>query len=807
MKFLTALAFVLNFFSALAQTNQTGTITGTVQDDSKKPLEGVTISLVSSQDSSSQSTSTAKDGSFFLGNIALGYYQLVLSYVGHTTLTIDSIYLREERYSLNLNDLALSAAASANMNEIVIYAEKPLIQSKDGNITFNAAESPLSAGSNASDLLATVPLISKDPSGKLLVRGKEPKILIDDKPVELNLQQLQDLLESMPGSAIEKIEVLTNPPPQYANESGVINIVTKKGRAGRSGRISVYAGTRGEKGANASYNYRRQGLSISIYAGGVKTNYEGNSYSIRENKYADSINHFKTNTSSYNTSVRPNFRTNIDFDINKNHAINFVLHYNQGNSTNEGITEYRNLNRLDELYRVSKRNIQGLSDSYNPNMSFNYTFRTKKPGEVLRFFSNFNYSAWENDRNLLLEYFTPAFVFLNDSAQVQNTTNKTHGYNFRASYDVPLRNQKTFVSLGSYFINSNSRIIVDAAYKRKADNEMIAMETLSNNFYFHQYITNGRASLKQILDPGFSISSGIAAETTNVTFELFKTDSSSKNSYWDFLPFFSLNKTWEDVLNLRVSYRKNIRRPGINEQNPTIDYTDPYNIRFGNPELEASVANNFDIVVGKTKKNFYANLGLGYNMVKDIFSQIRTPVSDSKTEITWQNISDRKEYEISSWSGYTFWKKLRMNASASYTYNKYINTNKNSSIKFRNGGSLASNFNASYVWKDLYSVTGNMTYNRFANPQGTVRSNMSLNVGAQAKIFQKKITVSVNLVDPFNQQEYRSFTYGTGFTQENHSLTKTKNLRLTIGYNFLNAQPKKNVAKDQLKNILQKKTH
>ena len=57
-----------------------------------------------------------------------------------------------------------------------------------------------------------------------MVRGKEPKILIDDKPVELNLQQLQDLLESMPGSSIEKIEVMTNPPPQYANEQGGVTL-------------------------------------------------------------------------------------------------------------------------------------------------------------------------------------------------------------------------------------------------------------------------------------------------------------------------------------------------------------------------------------------------------------------------------------------------------------------------------------------------------------------------------------------------------------------------------------------------------
>ena len=32
----------------------------------------------------------------------------------------------------------------------------------------------------------------------------------------------------MPGSMIERIEVMTNPPPQYANEpGGVINIITK----------------------------------------------------------------------------------------------------------------------------------------------------------------------------------------------------------------------------------------------------------------------------------------------------------------------------------------------------------------------------------------------------------------------------------------------------------------------------------------------------------------------------------------------------------------------------------------------------
>src|SRR5689334_9071386 len=216
------------------------------------------------------------------------------------------------------------------MAEVVVYAEKPLIQSKDGNITFNAAESALSAGSNASELLANVPLVTKEPDGKVTVRGKEPKILIDDKPVELNLQQLQDLLESMPGSSIEKIEVMTNPPPQYANEQGgVINIVTKKGKIGKSGRINISGGTRGEASINGNFNYRKKGFAMSINAGIGYNHLIGNGYSIRNNLYTDSSNFFNTNNQFINKNWRPNFRLNMDYDVNKNNLLNFVFYYNQ----------------------------------------------------------------------------------------------------------------------------------------------------------------------------------------------------------------------------------------------------------------------------------------------------------------------------------------------------------------------------------------------------------------------------------------------------------------------------------------------
>ena len=314
-------------------------------------------------------------------------------------LTLDSIHLRQERFDFNLNDVLMKPNVNQQLEEVIVYAEKPLIQSKDGNITFNAGESALAAGSNASELLNSVPLVSKDADGKITVRGKEPKILIDDKPVELNLQQLQDLLESMPGSSIEKIEVMTNPPPQYANEQGgVINITTKKGKVGRSGRLNISGGTRGEGSMNGNFSYRKQGFALSINAGVGYNRLQGDGYSIRNNIYTDSANFFNTKNNYLNKNLRPNLRLNIDYDLNKTESINFVLQYSQNNSDNESITEYTNINRFGNIYRLSERRVVNEGDNYSPNANFSYTKKGKIAGESLKIITGGNYSINNSDR-------------------------------------------------------------------------------------------------------------------------------------------------------------------------------------------------------------------------------------------------------------------------------------------------------------------------------------------------------------------------------------------------------------------------
>lgn len=799
MKFVLAFLLILIRFAAYSQTDALGILSGNILDEKKKALEGATVTLYQIADTSKAKTTTSdKDGAFSFSAIPFGHYKLRFSYVGLAALTIDSIYFRPDRFDFNLSDIVLKGGNAENLNEVVIYAEKPLIQSKEGNITFNAGESALSAGSNASELLTNVPLVTKDPDGKLLVRGKEPKILIDDKPVELNQQQLQDLLESMPGSSIEKIEVMTNPPPQYANEQGgVINITTRKGKVGKSGRLTLSGGTRGETSLNGNYNYRKQGFAMNINAGGSYNQYNSNSYAIRQNFYTATTKNYETRSQSESQNLRPNFRANADYEFNKMHSINAVLNYNRNNANSEATTDFM------PSYQLSHRVVKNEGENFNANLSLTYTFRSKKPGEVLRFIANGSLSSNENDKNFYQQFLDAEYNFNGkDSLLLQNTDNFSKGMNYRLNYDLPLSNRKTFLSFGSFLNEIYSHIQTVADFKQAVSGKMVPLSALTYAYKYQQEIKNLRGSIKQKWSESFSTTAGVSIEQTSFDFNLYKVSSNVNNAYWSYLPFANMNKSWKDVLNLTLSYRRTIRRPGNGELSPIVDSSDLFNLRSGNPTLLPSLTNNFDLVLGTSKKKFYANLGMGFNTIEDVFNQVRTQVNDSTTQIMWQNSSGKKEYEFSTWNGYTISKKVKVNLSASYTYNIYSGFDK-TQRNFKNGGSLTSNLNANYTFSDLFNTTSSFTFNRFASPQGSARSSLSMNLGFQAKLLNKKMTATLNVIDPFRQQQNHSFTYGKNFTIENYNSTRSRNIRLTIGYIF-NKMAKKSKSSEKDKQKLQK---
>jgi hypothetical protein len=188
--------------------------------------------------------------------------------------------------------------------------------------------------------------------------------------------------------------------------------------------------------------------------------------------------------------------------------------------------------------------------------------------------------------------------------------------------------------------------------------------------------------------------------------------------------------------------------------------------------------------------------------VRNIFNTIRTLVESGKTEVTYLNIADRNEYEASVWGGYTFSKKLRINTSAGYTYNEY-SLKERTLFRYRNGGTFYTSLNYNFTPNSLTTLDGNARYSSFADPQGRARSNLSMNLGIQRKLLNKRLIASFNIIDPLRAQKYTTYTYGKNFTLENFNSTNTRNFRFSLAYQ-LTKPPQKKMTEKEKKMMLDK---
>ena len=781
------LLFVTDLYSQASLTkpnkHDIGLIIGNVVDAiSGKPIQFVTVSAVSSIDSSKKIVqATDKNGAFEIDKLPLGYYRLIVKTIGYKNTILDSIFLRTERADFNIGDIKISPSIS-ELNEVIVYSEKPLIENKDGKITYNVGESALSNGSSTAEILKNMPLVSNDPNGKILLKGKEPKILIDDKPTDLTADQLKDLLESLPGSSIEKIELITNPEPQYATEQGgVINIVTKKGKIGFTGKVTISAGTRGEESVSGNVSYRDKNFSTNHVLGVSANNYVGNGYSNRTNYYTSGTSYNNTNNTWTNKNTRPSLRSQFDYEFNKQHAINFTYQGNINYFDNVTNTQYINLNSLLQTTKNSNRLNGSDGNGYNHNITISHTWKSKNIGEILRSSVNIGVGKNDNGKDYYQQYLNSSNSIIGDSTQTQYFDSYNKTLNIRIGYDKPFT-KKLFFSTGATYQLGTYHNTLNTSFFNKQDSSYETKDFLSNDFLFHQNIATVRAAFTLNIQQDLRLIIGTQAEETYTSFIYKKGNvKDNSNDYWNFLHYLTIRKEFSKAFNMAFVYRGSVNRPNLGQLNPNIDYSDNNNIRFGNPYLSPSTADNLDFNCSWMKGKYYINTSLGYNKVKNVFYQIRSLLDGGKTQATWQNIANRQEYEASAWGGYTFTKRFRINTSIGYTFNSYSEIEKKL-FKYRDGSSFYTSFNFSYMPTNLITLDGNAKFSNFADPQGRSRSNLNLNFGIQKKFFEKRLIIGINIIDPISMQQYTTYIYGTNFTTKNYSSANTRNYRLTISY-------------------------
>ena len=241
--FLIALTLYVNI--ALAQT--AGSVSGTIIDISTKaPVDFASIALLNSASGKAiKSAQSNAEGKFIMSEVPLGSYSLKISFVGYQPFLKEAIVVSPQNPEVNLGQIGLTQSSTNVLKQVVVEGQRSSMTLGIDRKVFSVDQSLVSEGGSATDLLANVPTVSVDIDGNVNLRGSGGvRVLIDGKPSAIGGGDISTVLQSLPASSIETIELITNPSAKYDAEgqTGIINIVLKKNkRIGINGAVALSA--------------------------------------------------------------------------------------------------------------------------------------------------------------------------------------------------------------------------------------------------------------------------------------------------------------------------------------------------------------------------------------------------------------------------------------------------------------------------------------------------------------------------------------------------------------------------------------
>ena len=209
-------------------SGQSNSIIGSIVDSKGVALPFVNV-MIMSRDSVNKAVGTSDmKGNFKVTTpVTNGQYLLKISFIGYTT-HVQKIQLSGA--DINVGKITLEESLTT-LKSINVVSEKRAQQNNIDKTIITADKLAVADGGNATDVLRSAPAVTVDIDGNVALRGdKNVAILINGVPATRYGGDIRKVLQSMPASNIESVEVVNNPSAKYRAEgsSGVINIITKK---------------------------------------------------------------------------------------------------------------------------------------------------------------------------------------------------------------------------------------------------------------------------------------------------------------------------------------------------------------------------------------------------------------------------------------------------------------------------------------------------------------------------------------------------------------------------------------------------
>jgi outer membrane receptor protein involved in Fe transport len=742
-----------------------------------------------------------------------GQYNVRVEYLSYKTFVLNA---QTYRSSVDLGTIQLEIDAE-QLADVVVVGERTTVELRLDKKVYNVGQDLTVRGGSVTDVLDNVPSVTVDVEGNISLRGNESvRILINGKPSALSGLSPQ-ALQQLPAESIERVEVITNPSARYDAEgtAGILNIILKQSKtAGINGSVNVFAGYPDNFGGALSLNLRREKFNVFTTTTYRYRDAPGNALFNQENfddvgntvSFQDEIRNYQRQNKSLNTNIGFEY-----FFSDKSSITNsLVIRNSDGGSTVD--IDFFN---FDEVRNPTiQRNRFTTEDEVDENVQYsvNYKKSFEKDGHELTM--DYQYSRGDEIENSIINE-----IVLGETSELptEQTINDETQVNQLVQFDYVLPfgkdNQSQFeMGYRGTFNNFNTDFDFGILENGVLDRD----PNFSNELIYKEYVNAAYMQLGTKIKK-FSVLSGLRMEASDIGIELVDTEEVTNKDYVNWFPSLFLGYEFSETEQLTISYSRRLRRPRSRFINPFPSRSSNTNLFQGNPDLDPTFTNSFDLgylkrwdkITFTTSGYFNSSTGVFQFITQETgdFVQIENPADpDNPVLVPVQartpiNLATDKRFGMEFTTSYTPKRDWRitwnLNLFQQQLRGDYTYTNFQDEV-------ITQNFDAdNFTWFTRISakvpLPGSIDFqsNLFyrgpnKDAQNTNKGILSTNLAFSKDVIKDKATLSLNVSDLFNSRKRRSETITNTVATYSEFQWRERQITLSFLYRFNQPQNQRN---------------
>ncbi len=806
MKKFLVLATLTVFFSSLfAQTSgrrenysampKEGIISGKIKDElSGKFVEYTTIAVFNQKDSTLLGgTISSPDGSFSVNNLPYGNLYLEASFVGYKKTRLTKIILTPQNKNVNVGTLSIEPATTS-LQAAEVVAQRPQVEYKIDKKVISVDQNIVSAGGTAVDVLENTPSVQVDIEGNVALRGSSNfTVLIDGRPSVL---KGSEALQQLPASTIQSIEIITNPSAKFESEgsAGIINVIMKKQKQqGVNGIVNSKVSTNGSYGGDFLLNLRKNKINYIF----------GGNYNVRtfHNTGYSEKNIFNGDTTFYQiTDSKGAFHRNgselkggLEYSIDSKNSLSLMASLDNatfGRSSDSKTQQYYIPEKVESLYLLQNNDFNISRKSYE--LALDYLLKLNDKGHQLAATVTYSDENSDENNNLTQDTTDNMWQKIEGNTYHENTTEKSNETELRAKvdYTLPISEKSRFEAgyQADYQTSSDNYRFFYGNFP----NEKIERLDLYNDKDFSNIIHALYSTYSNGLGKLFDYQVGLRMEYNDRLLVQNVVNERDEFKKLDLFPSIHLSKQLPNKFQFQASYTRRVDRPRDRELDPFKTYVDPYNVRMGNPALRPEYINSYELNAQKSLKGIgFISLELFQRQTVNMIDHYT--IVDTLTNIsynTYKNLNKDYSTGIEGMVNLPLTKWWNINTSVS-VFNYQLKGSIDGVSVDNQQLSWDARFNSIFRFK---SGTQFQLMGFYRAPtittQGDRKGFFFTNVGVRQDLFNRKLTLSLQVRDILGMSKFEFNSSGEGFSQHNRFNREARVVTFSLSYKINNYKQK-----------------